>query len=85
MITFEVDEMTCGHCVRSITQAVRSIDRDAGVQIDLASHRVAVESARLDAGALAQAIRAAGYTPVEVTSTSVAPAASAPRAGCCCR
>lgn len=85
MITFEVNDMTCGHCVSSITKAVRSVDRDASVQIDLASHRVQIDQTRSDAGALVQAIKEAGYTPVETTGTPAAPATAAPRSGCCCR
>jgi len=40
MITFEVNDMTCGHCVSSITRAVKALDPAAKVQIDLAAHRV---------------------------------------------
>lgn len=85
MVTFEVNDMTCGHCVSSITQAVRSVDRDAGVQIDLARHRVQIEPTQSDAGVLAQAIKEAGYTPVETTGSPGAHATAAPRSGCCCR
>lgn len=85
MITFEVNDMTCGHCVSSITKALRSIDRDAGVRIDLARHQVQIEPTLSDARALAQAIKEAGYTPVEMTGSPGAPATAAPRSGCCCR
>lgn len=64
MIAFEVQDMTCGHCVRTITQAVQALDPQAQVQIDLATHRVAIEAARADAAALQEAIREAGFTPV---------------------
>lgn len=85
MITFEVSDMTCGHCVSSITKAVRSVDAQADVQIDLASHRVQIEPTTASAGGLAQAIKDAGYTPVETVRASGAPAKAAPRGGCCCR
>lgn len=85
MVTFEVNDMTCGHCVSSITKAVQSVDQGAEVLIDLASHRVQIEPKQAKAFELAQAIKEAGYTPVETTSTPVAPAATAPRSGCCCR
>lgn len=29
MIAFEVKDMTCGHCVGTITKAVKAVDRDA--------------------------------------------------------
>ena len=66
MITFEVKDMTCGHCVSTITRAVKSADKDALVQIDLTTHRVVIEAAAADAQELGDAIREAGYTPVSV-------------------
>ena len=49
MIAFEVKDMTCGHCVSTITKALKAADRDAQVQIDLARHLVKVEPATADA------------------------------------
>ena len=66
MIAFEVNDMTCGHCVSTVTKAVRAVDPGAKVQADLATHRVEIESAESDATALGDAIREAGYTPVPV-------------------
>ena len=65
MITFQVDDMSCGHCVAAITRAVKDADREAQVQVDLGSHRVRIEPVAADAQALADAIRDAGYTPVQ--------------------
>jgi copper chaperone len=64
MIAFDVQDMTCGHCVSTVTKAVQAADRDARVRVDLATHRVEIEPAAADAERLAEAIRAAGYTPV---------------------
>jgi copper chaperone len=64
MIAYEVKDMTCGHCVGAITQAVKSVDAAAKVDIDLARHRVEIEPAAADAKTLADAIREAGYTPL---------------------
>jgi copper chaperone len=58
--------MSCGHCVSTITQAVKTTDKDASVQIDLARHRVEIEPVRSDAAQLRAAIEEAGYTPVPV-------------------
>jgi copper chaperone len=66
MITFEVPDMSCGHCVSTITQAVKALDAQARVQIDLTSHRVDIEPATADAEALRAAITEAGFTPVAV-------------------
>lgn len=64
MIAFEVKDMTCGHCVKAITEAVKAADSRAAVNIDLARHRVEIEPGSTDAAALAGVIRDAGYTPV---------------------
>jgi copper chaperone len=68
MIAFEVKDMTCGHCARTITQALTATDKDARVHIDLPTRRVQVEPAAADAEALTRAIQAAGYTPVPVAA-----------------
>jgi copper chaperone CopZ len=59
---FIVKDMTCGHCASTITKAVQALDPQAKVTIDLASHRVQVDS-RLDAATVSAAVRQAGYTP----------------------
>jgi copper chaperone len=60
MYQLQVENMSCGHCVGSVTKAVQAIDPQAQVQIDLASKRVSVESASaLDA--ISAAIVEAGY------------------------
>jgi copper chaperone len=82
MIAFEVNDMTCGHCVGAITKALKATDQNAKVLIDLATHQVQVESASASAAALAHAIEDAGYTPVPVEAP--VRAAAAPAQGCCC-
>lgn len=85
MISFQVNDMTCGHCVSTITKALRAADKDAKVQIDLAMHRVQIEPASADAEELADAIKEAGYTPVPVQAADV-DAVPAKAGGCCgCR
>lgn len=81
MIAFEVNDMTCGHCVSTITKALKSTDRDAKVTIDLAKHLVMVEPTEADAQMLCDAITEAGYTPVAVESPSVG--ASTQGSTCC--
>ena len=44
MIELTIPAMTCGHCVRTVTDAVHQIDSQATVDIDLPSHRVRIES-----------------------------------------
>lgn len=64
MIEFRIDDMTCGHCVSTITKAITETASDAKVSADLAQHRVTIESATGDAQSFADAISEAGYTPV---------------------
>ncbi|MBN9410004.1 MAG: heavy-metal-associated domain-containing protein [Burkholderiales bacterium] len=59
--TFDVQGMTCGHCERAVTQAVKSVDPQADVKIDRASGRVDVTTAQ-PREALAKAITEEGYT-----------------------
>jgi len=58
--TFQVQGMSCGHCVQAVTQAVRQLDPQAQVQVDLVSGRVEVQSGR-ERAELAQAIEGEGY------------------------
>jgi copper chaperone len=83
MIAFEVKDMTCGHCVSTITKAVKAADKDATVQVDLAAHRVSIEPVAADAATLGAAIREAGYTPVALDAAAAARPAEAKRGGCC--
>jgi hypothetical protein len=56
------------------------------VRFDLASHRVDIESAGANAAQLSEAIKAAGYTPVQIydANNSKDPSAAPARKGCCC-
>ena len=85
MITFQVNDMTCGHCVGAITQAVKATDKDAEVRIDLSGHLVEIEPGSSDAETLGNAIIEAGYTPVAVSASPLPGRPSAQRGGCCCR
>ena len=58
---FDVEGMTCGHCVRAITRAIHTLDPDARVDVDLAAGVVTVEGQLLP-DAAADAITAEGYT-----------------------
>lgn len=57
---FNVNGMTCGGCVRTVSNAVRNVDPDASVEVDLASKRVSVQS-KADAASVEAAIANAGY------------------------
>lgn len=82
MIAYQVNDMTCGHCVSMITKAVKSVDPAAILAIDLASKRVEITSANAVASELKDAIEAAGHTPVEAFH-GTSSVASAMAGGCC--
>ena len=58
--TFQVQGMTCGHCAGAVAQAVKSVDPQAEVKVDLASGKVEVQSDQ-DRADLAKAIEEEGY------------------------
>ncbi len=62
MYRFNVEDMTCGHCVSSVTQAVKAVDSHAEVDISLQDKRVNVRSSAAP-DASAEASQEAGYTP----------------------
>ena len=62
MIEFNVPAMSCGHCVRAITETVRQVDAQARLDIDLAAHRVQIDSSR-SAEEFAKALAEKGYAP----------------------
>lgn len=61
MQVFSVEGMTCGHCVRAVTQAVQSQDPAASVRVDLAAKEVGVESATLSCAQVINLISEEGY------------------------
>ncbi|WP_223462789.1 MULTISPECIES: heavy-metal-associated domain-containing protein [unclassified Pseudomonas] len=60
MQVFSVEGMSCGHCVKAITQAVQAKDPAASVRVDLAAREVGVESA-LTAEQVIEVISEEGY------------------------
>ncbi|BAH55739.1 MULTISPECIES: heavy-metal-associated domain-containing protein [Rhodococcus] len=60
--TATVTGMTCGHCVSSVREEIGSIPGVTGVDVDLASDRVDIDSdTPIEQEALAQAVDEAGY------------------------
>ena len=60
MQVFNVEGMSCGHCVKAITQALQAKDPAASVRVDLAAKEVGVESA-LSAEQVIEVISEEGY------------------------
>jgi copper chaperone len=60
MIELTLPDMTCQHCVRTVTLTVQQVDPQARLQVDLPTHKVQIESARPD-DAFRQALAEEGY------------------------
>jgi copper chaperone len=60
MQIFTVTGMTCGHCEKAVTRAVKQIDPQAEVTIDRAANKVQVQSDQ-PRTLLSQAIAEEGY------------------------
>ncbi len=58
--TFTVSGMTCGHCEKAVTRAIRQVDPQADIKIDRGQNRVEVQSQQ-PREALAKAIAEEGY------------------------
>ncbi|MGA7816845.1 heavy-metal-associated domain-containing protein [Caballeronia sp.] len=63
MTEFEVEGMSCQHCVAAVTRSIHEIDAAAQVRVDLDSGTVVVESTE-STNALKEAIDEAGYAVV---------------------
>jgi copper chaperone CopZ len=63
--TYTVSGMTCGHCVRAVTEELLKLDGVGTVEIDLATGATVVTSdGPLDDAAVAAAVDEAGYEVV---------------------
>jgi copper chaperone len=60
MYELTIPAMSCGHCQKTITQALRALDSTATLQFDMAAHRVTLET---DAALsdVKRALASAGY------------------------
>ena len=59
---FQIENMTCGGCVRSVTKAIQSVDPAAEVSADPGTHKVEVRSAAPRERFVA-ALTEVGYAP----------------------
>ncbi|MER7443598.1 heavy-metal-associated domain-containing protein [Micromonospora avicenniae] len=64
--TYQVQGMTCGHCVSAVSAEVGAVTGVSDVQVDLATGRVTVTSeSPLDTNAVRAAVDEAGYDLVD--------------------
>lgn len=59
---FQLDNMNCGGCAKSVTKAIHSVDPQATVDIDLPQKRVTVTS-DADETTIAAVLEDVGFPP----------------------
>lgn len=59
-ITLHVEGMSCGHCVRAVTNAIQALDQTAKVEVDLAAKRVLAQTS-LPRADLVRAVEEEGF------------------------
>jgi copper chaperone len=62
MLSFQIPNVSCGHCVRAVTEAVHEADPAAQVAVDLATKQVQVQTTATREAVVAQ-LTEAGYQP----------------------
>ena len=63
MPSIRIKGMSCGHCVASVTEALRKIEGVSAVAVDLATGTASFEAAAdFDRATLIKAIRDLGFT-----------------------
>lgn len=60
MIELNLPDMSCGHCVSTVTKTCNLVDPAAKVQVDLDSKKVKIDSAQ-ERKAFEEALAEAGY------------------------
>ncbi len=60
MPSFNIPDMTCGHCKASVEGAILELDSTAKITVDLDTHNVDVDT-QTAVGAIVAALKTAGY------------------------
>ena len=83
-IDLQVEGMSCGSCVKRVTQALQSLPGVGGVEVDLASGLVRVSGERAQGGEpLMAALTGAGYPAKLASNDSTASTTSPPKTSGC--
>ena len=83
-IDLQVEGMSCGSCVKHVTQALQSLAGVSDVAVDLQSGHVRVSGELAQGGdPLVAALAAAGYPAKLTTSSSTSSSATLPKASGC--
>lgn len=66
-VTLKVDGMSCGHCVKAVEKALRSVEGVSLEQLAIGSATVSFDPTRTTVGALIDAVSDAGYEASETS------------------
>ncbi len=84
IIDLQVEGMSCGSCVKHVTQALQPLPGVSGVEVDLQSGRIRVSGELAQGGApLVTALSAAGYPATLAAGASTSSATPQPKASGC--
>jgi copper chaperone CopZ len=75
-VTLEISGMSCGHCVRAVSDALTKLPGLSVESVEIGSARVALDPEVASTDVVVDAIRLAGY---EVRRTNGVPVTGAPR------
>ena len=64
MLEFDITTLSCGHCVRAVTEAVQELDPAAQVEVDLGTKHVRVQTGA-ERDRVVAALVDAGYPPAQ--------------------
>ncbi len=65
MTKFSIPDMTCGHCKKTVEEAIHQLDTEARIEIDLDKHVASVASS-IGAAQLISALDDAGYPAQQI-------------------
>ncbi len=60
MYEFKVQGMTCGGCVKSVTNSIKKVDAEASVEVDLKTQSIKIDSKKIQ-GDFSASISNAGF------------------------
>lgn len=60
MPSFNIPDMTCGHCKETVENAILELDSSAKITVDLDTHNMDVDT-KAASGAIVGALKTAGY------------------------
>jgi len=62
MLDFDIPNISCQHCARAVTEAVKAADPQARVEVDVTTKHVQVQTS-VPREAVVARLAEAGYTP----------------------